>query len=410
MLNHLIGGRRSEQYFLALFLVTCSIWTSALKGQESTSSSDQVRSSYLILPSAHGPEKGQLWIENIDLGYFGADYGFNKNFSIKGSFELFNPLFSSEAPTLSIQPKLHFPLSQKVHIAADFINVIAFDGDYISIPHGVITVGDNSKNVSLGYGHIFYNFFSVDEEFDGISLSGEYRINDRWSVITDNWVLFNEPERSFANRFNFHSLGLSKKVKDAYYLEFGLTYFTELEDFGRYPWPFIKFRADRDVFFPFLKKGAKVKAAQPKRVTEVKKKDRKKKTIYGEFLGVGYIYSLNYDVRFTSTSKGNGPGMRIGVSNFGATYFPIQVNYLIGGQRHFLELASGVTLATSNYSINNGTYGSFNVSPSSSIGYRFQPVNNGVFIRLSADIFYSFSIDQDGFMPWGGLGIGYSFR
>lgn len=137
---------------------------------------------------------------------------------------------------------------------------------------------------------------------------------------------------------------------------------------------------------------------------------KRKISIYGEVLGIGVYNSVNLDVRIFKRRKGDGLGVRMGIGQFGAWYFPLQLNYLIGGPKGYLELASGATFATSNFDLGDGTYGSANWSVSSSIAFRFQPINKGFFLRVAADLFYELNVDRgDRIQPTGGLGIGYSF-
>lgn len=397
---------------LAIIISMMLMQVNTLSAQSEVVDSDQAtvsHTSYVILPSAFGPDKSQLILENIALGYFSGEYGIANNLSLKGSFELFNPLFASEAPTLTLQPKVHGSITNHVNLAAELIHVIGFDDGSITVPHGLVTIGSRSDNVSLGFGRVYYNFFGVDDQYNAATLGGKLKLNDQWSVVTDNWLLFNVPQETFANVFNFYSLGLSKKMKKSFQLDFGLTYFSEADDFGKFPWPYFKFRADvSNVQAIFSKKPNRVKKVKPP--IEIEKKEKLQKAIYGEFLGLGVLYSVNYDMRLSSSTKGDGLGIRVGLSSFGPIVVPLQVNYLLGGPRHFLELGSGVTLATKNFDVGDGTYGSFNASPNSSIGYRFQALNSGFFFKIGADYFYSFAISDDGGTIWPTVGLGYSFR
>ncbi len=401
-----------KQQFAWVIILIMLINVSSINAQSALDESDSNsadHTSYVILPSAFGPSKSQLILENIAAGFFSGEYGISKNISLKSSFELFNPLFSGESPTLTIQPKVHGAVFKNVSVAAELIHVIGFDDGSVTIPHGLVTIGSKKNNASIGFGRVFYKFFGVDDQYNAASLGAKAKLNEKWSLITDNWLLLDVPEPSFANTFNFYSIGVSKKMKKSFHLDFGLTYFSEAEDFGRLPWPFFKFRADAsDVKSLFSKNPNKVK--KKKDPIKIERKDKLQKAIYGEFLGIGTVYSVNFDMRFSRRPKGDGLGFRVGLSHFGVTTIPIQVNYLIGGVRHYLELGSGLTLASKNFDIGDGAYGSFNVTPSSSLGYRFQALNSGFFAKVGVDYFYTFTISDDDATLWPAIGIGYSFR
>ena len=401
-----------QTFTLVIIITLLLMYTNTLSAQSEVVDSDQTtadHTSYVILPSAFGPDKSQLILENIALGYFSGEYGLANNLSFKGSFELFNPLFASEAPTLTLQPKVHGSVTDYVSLAAELIHVIGFGDGSITVPHGLATIGSRTDNFSLGYGRVFYNYFGVDDQYNAASISGKLKLNDVWSVVTDNWLLLNVPDDTFANVFNFYSVGLSKKMKKSFQLDFGLTYFSEEEDLGKFPWPYFKFRANASNAKSLFSKNTN-RVKKVKEPIEIEKKEKLQKGIYGEFLGLGILYSVNFDVRLSSTQKGDGLGLRVGFSAFGPLVVPLQINYLAGGPRHFLELGSGVTLANQNFDVSNGTYGSFNVSPSSSLGYRFQALNSGFFFKIGADYFYTFDISDDGATIWPTVGFGYSFR
>jgi len=133
--------------------------------------------------------------------------------------------------------------------------------------------------------------------------------------------------------------------------------------------------------------------------------------IFLEYGGPGLV-SINYDSRF---SKGqNGFGARIGI---GAPFIafeesrtllvPMAINYVVGKETsHHLELGAGVSIAvplfivpTKSFKWNN-TFGHLN------IGYRYQPVKNGVFFRAALNPAFS----KDYFTPFHfGLALGYKF-
>lgn len=139
---------------------------------------------------------------------------------------------------------------------------------------------------------------------------------------------------------------------------------------------------------------------------------QKKQAIYGEFLGSGLIYSLNYDQRLTEDIQGWGfsvgfeyiPTERV---NNGIDFIaiPFKANYVIGNQPHYLEIsAGGIYIGGDAYFLGDYSFDrSFGFN--SSLMYRFQ-LENGFLLKvgLSSVITKSFNAP---IFP--GLALGYAF-
>ncbi len=114
--------------------------------------------------------------------------------------------------------------------------------------------------------------------------------------------------------------------------------------------------------------------------------DRPPQAVYFLIGGSGPILSINYDRRFEK--KVNGPGFAVGVGFFGesgASIFsiPVSLNYLIGRNSHFLEIAAGTTYISaaesdifSDESDKTSAF-IFHIN----LGYRYQPTRGGFFFR-----------------------------
>jgi hypothetical protein len=134
-------------------------------------------------------------------------------------------------------------------------------------------------------------------------------------------------------------------------------------------------------------------------------------SIYGEFLGSGGIYSINYDRLFTPNI-----GARIGFSYLSFErdiiipettmyFFPISFNYYAGDGNSKLELGAGMTVVTGTVDwFGMKEYGSVVVG-NFNIGYRYEPIDGGFFFRIGFTPF----VTAEGIQPWGGLGIGATF-
>jgi len=132
--------------------------------------------------------------------------------------------------------------------------------------------------------------------------------------------------------------------------------------------------------------------------------------IYGEFGGSGPLLSINYDFRFTKSQKGL--GMRLGMGYFrlfsgGVFSVPVAINHLAGEAPNYFESSIGFTYATyaTNVDFLNGSSGSVLVP---GIGYRYQPEGSGFFGRIVVSPLISLE-KGDGFLFWGGIGLGYKF-
>ena len=159
------------------------------------------------------------------------------------------------------------------------------------------------------------------------------------------------------------------------------------------------------------------------------------KNIYLEGLGAGLLWSANYDMRLNRGVQ-DGLGFRAGIGGFrigldgtfneqevdldlNVTTFPLQVNYLIGSGRSSLEIGGGITPALINYS-GSGEFEVFgetfevpedgrslNAYGTFTLGYRFQPLDNGVSFRVN----WSPQVGPGYFNPtWGGISLGYHFK
>lgn len=122
--------------------------------------------------------------------------------------------------------------------------------------------------------------------------------------------------------------------------------------------------------------------------------------VYAEAAGAGGLYSVNYDRRI---SEGSPLGGRIGIGYYGdLSIFPVQLNYIIGKGKHYLEISGGVSIWTGVTDFGNGTEG-FTFLPTAFIKYRLQPQEKGFFLNIGPGTLGSI-------MPfWGGLGLGYVF-
>ena len=118
---------------------------------------------------------------------------------------------------------------------------------------------------------------------------------------------------------------------------------------------------------------------------------------------------MNDDFRFTKSQKGL--GMRLGAGFFGGSdggifTVPVGINHLAGKAPNYFESGIGVTYATltGNDNFFSGS-GSLLVP---SVGYRYQPEHSGFFGRAALSPLIGLE-KGDGWIIFGGIGLGYKF-
>jgi|LFIK01.1.fsa_nt_gi hypothetical protein len=131
--------------------------------------------------------------------------------------------------------------------------------------------------------------------------------------------------------------------------------------------------------------------------------------VYGELLGTGLLYSLNYEYRFHPDISA-----RVGIMHAGAfdatwTNIPIMAKYLIGDS-HNLELGAGVQymgISFDGEGTEDDTFGigGSTIAGAAAIGYRYQSNDGGMIFRATMTPL----IGDFGTITWGGLSVGYSF-
>ena len=138
----------------------------------------------------------------------------------------------------------------------------------------------------------------------------------------------------------------------------------------------------------------------------------KPNSLYLEFFGSGYLYSVNYDRLFTENI-----GARIGFMYFAADWvlffndvelllIPTTLNFLVGTGKHKFEFGAGPVFISGSL----GFFGSDPVSGSGvgwtgTIGYRYQKSEGGFMWRIGFTPFLA----GGEFLPSGGISLGFSF-
>ena len=158
--------------------------------------------------SGYGLEKGQGYYHNFMVFINGVNYGFTDYFSLGVTTE-FASLFSGLEfnPGFFISPKFSFPVTENlinIGIGGVLLHVPGSDQllDFGAI-YGVGTYGSKDRNISIGLG-----FSVVDGTIDSspaIILSGNYRLGNGISVITENWLFSDFDTRIYT--FGLRTIG-----------------------------------------------------------------------------------------------------------------------------------------------------------------------------------------------------------
>lgn len=136
--------------------------------------------------------------------------------------------------------------------------------------------------------------------------------------------------------------------------------------------------------------------------TQAKERNR----IYGEFLGPGLLYSLNYERAVTETV-----GLRVGAGGWPASGFRyglglgMLVLYVGGGSHRAVIGLGGAVAWFADVDLLEQTdvVGGY---AAASVGYQFQPRGEGLFFRIS----YTPLASGEAVVPlWAGAGIGWTF-
>lgn len=135
--------------------------------------------------------------------------------------------------------------------------------------------------------------------------------------------------------------------------------------------------------------------------------------VYFEGLGQGLLYSVDFDHRFTENIA-----FRAGFSSFtiefisdvSITTIPLMIEYLTGHGSSHLELGLGIvpihgSLSTSFFGTTEGSVGAWAVLGTATVGYRYQPVKEGILFRVGLTPLMGGGEVQ----IWGGASVGWAF-
>ncbi len=140
-----------------------------------------------------------------------------------------------------------------------------------------------------------------------------------------------------------------------------------------------------------------------------------------EALGNGLLYSANYELLVRPWNVGFRVGSSFftykvssvtGSGNLTLLTFPLIANYYLGPPHHKLQLGLGATviyLSASSDSTGTKFEGSgagLGIAATGVVGYRYLPIDRGVTFGVA---FTPLLRAAKGFLPWGGVDVGYVF-
>ncbi|MEM7103439.1 MAG: hypothetical protein AAF502_09940 [Bacteroidota bacterium] len=122
-----------------------------------------------------------------------------------------------------------------------------------------------------------------------------------------------------------------------------------------------------------------------------------------ELGGPSILVTFNYDTRFSKSNKG--AGIRAGFGGFvvegdGFLTVPIQVNYLLGDDKHFFEIGGGATIFTGNVDLFDDSVSNTTVIGTMTFGYRLQPADSGFSFRAGINPIFGDFDNGFTFIPW----------
>ncbi len=141
---------------------------------------------YFFGTSAKTLKKGEGYYQNINVLFNAVNVGITDNISIGGGFEFISTVIVQE-PLWFLTPKVGFPISEKISIGGGLlIGGIGSNGAG-GLGYGVFTYGSADSNFSIGLGYGF------NSSRPTLVASGMHRVNNRISLVTENYFVPTSP-------------------------------------------------------------------------------------------------------------------------------------------------------------------------------------------------------------------------
>ena len=129
-------------------------------------------------------------------------------------------------------------------------------------------------------------------------------------------------------------------------------------------------------------------------------------SVYIEFLGKGFVNSVNYEQSFGKDLQGFNVQIGVGFAPTSLITIPASVNYVFGRKSHHFEMGTGVTYINGFLWADDDSFGPDLVTHANLL-YRFQKPDGKFFFKIGATPFISRNFNIG---PWFGAGLGYKFK
>jgi hypothetical protein len=192
-------------------------------------------------PTGIGMEKGQAYYQNLMVVWNHLGYAFTDYFTMGIDFEIISILsggevFDTYRPLFALTPKLSHSFNDKWHagVGGLIVSVPKSDSFFdLGILYTVGTYGSKDNNFTVGFG---IPYFESEVQYGSpvITLSGQYRVSRKFSIVSENWFIAPEDE----GLFGFGVQGLRYLGKNLNW-DIGLILYKVDDDFGVAPFPFV---------------------------------------------------------------------------------------------------------------------------------------------------------------------------
>lgn len=185
----------SSSFLFVLLLGLVRVPAISQSNEGTTLAPTPVTNGVFLVPSGFGPEKGEVYYQNLTVFFNQIQYGASDQFSLSMSFELlslFAALDSAQyRPGFAVSPKVSVPFPNKgvqLGFGAMFVEIPATD-EFLDLGFilGAVTFGERDRHISAGLG-----FGLVEGEFSVQPIylcSGQYRLTRRWQFMSENlWI------------------------------------------------------------------------------------------------------------------------------------------------------------------------------------------------------------------------------
>ena len=151
---------------------------------------------YFLGPTAIPMEKGEGYFQNSELFFCALNVGISSNVSIGGGIDVLTPFIEDAGgPIAMANLKAGFKIGRNLHLGASTLLLRApvedveknKDWSFYVIEYGLLTVGNEDNNLTLGAGYNLKN--GNPAPAPSFTVSGITRITPRFCLLSENWIV-----------------------------------------------------------------------------------------------------------------------------------------------------------------------------------------------------------------------------